>query len=365
MSNPSTGYFINTGDTAAPVYTDLSMIFQPKLYSNATESVTGFKIPNSNKDLNEIFAPISCGYNYIKDTGYRDRDSNNDLISTFARKESLPFTITNDNDIDYEIRYAKIGSMQTTFNGFFLRFTKVNINTNIVINKRNVLNPQQVFVVIVGGGGGGGTFNTQSNFLSGAGGGAGGTVRASTFSFTNYTSIKIDEIQLGLGGNSGQEGGVSSIKIQTSLSTTTITCPGGLPGNGFGIPGYYRNSDGSTGTALQCNGGYGQGSPVLGTTSKGQNGYAPTDLEDDYVSSGGGGGSQTFRTDNNNFGGINGGRGGIHGSVGSIEDRTGKPGKYGSGGGGGAGVLGFSNPPVTSPGGKGGDGVSSIFIRYP
>ena len=220
-----------------------------------------------------------------------------------------------------------------------------NLSTGLVVYTSSI----QAEVLVVAGGGGGG-FSGNSFSYSG-GGGAGGLLYTS--SITLYTGVYTTTI--GAGGQTGSNGGNSSLLSISGSSIQFYATGGGYGGTAAGgppsQPGQPGGNGGSGGGGV---GSFGSGVNPGGTGSQGQNGGSGLDI---YGGGGGGGGAATTGSDGGPGSGDSYGGNGGNGNAYVLQ--TGISTYYAGGGGGGGGDNGAQDAPGIGGLGGGANGGST------
>ena len=298
----ATGFIDISGD-------DLSEIFAPLEGSSGTVTnyiVKNYGTPPAQKDLNQIFSPISSGSGLSYTTGFKVNGT--DLNAIFAKYQASS---------DFIVTTAGSGSKTVSFPS-----------------------AKTAIVILVGGGGGGGSGSSIGGYYYGGTGGAGGEIHIFKIQVTSTTTINYT-----IGSGGAGEYGVTSVagvgqNSTITIGSTTVTARGG---GGGGVQVNYSSNAGGGGGVVELI------DNATNATNKdspepGNGGVSFTYNEVDYSFGGGGGGGGAFFF-YNAFGTITrvgdgpalAVNGGGKGSNNKLEGGFGATsGSYGGGGGGGS-----------------------------
>ena len=315
----ATGFIDISGD-------DLSEIFAPLEGSSGTVTnyiVKNYGTPPAQKDLNQIFSPISSGSGLSYTTGFKVNGT--DLNAIFAKYQASS---------DFIVRTAGSGSKTVSF------------PTNKTAN-----------IILVGGGGGGGngSITNSNSYFYGGNGGEGGEIKM----------FKVVKMSFNISYTIGTGGAVSTNGVNSTITinSTTTTARGGLAASTVG---YNANGGGNGGVR----GGTGlQTGNLISNPTQGKGGTSFTYNSESYNFGGGGGGGATFYNYSITTGNVAGVNGGGNGStklsnISFSNYRDATNGQYGGGGGGGSAYYYPSSNPAhnTSAGAAGGDGLLVIYF---
>jgi len=236
----STGYTVNTGTAATPIYTDLVYIFKP-LASSTQAAITGFQ-DSSGKDLNQLFDPLLTGQSSsVPKTYLISASTGGDLNTVFA-----PITSPTPTDISYNVTGDYFQSYNSDNQCTAVVFTiplgksySSGMSGSIQFNQDVSAN-----LIIVGGGAGGGTYYTYNYgnttyYWNGCGGGGGGVI-TTPINLTGLTTYQLVVGQGGKGGSS-QQTGTSSYFIN---NTNKYIAYGGSVASSLLTNGFINSSGG-------------------------------------------------------------------------------------------------------------------------
>lgn len=277
---------------------------------------------------------------------------------------SYPGHLNYSNSLNYFLlHYTITGSYSITSN--------TNYNTVITLTADSTIvfyNVYPIYYTAVGGGGGGAGGAYENTTGGGGGGGGGGEVITGYFSVGIYHHYKF---VVGIGGDGGTKGSVSSLGLDGSSGTST-TISSGIDfrarggGGGFGDETNVANGKGGkagndtlggAGNTTPGSDGYnGSGGGGGAQSAAGGNAYTVNrtiPYYDKIFGAGGGGGAGAGNNTNGSGGNIYAG----YGNTGSDSAATAN---YGGGGGGGQGGDSTRSP---TDGGKGGSGVIILMFN--